>query len=437
MKTFLAIWLGQFVSLIGSGLTSFALGIYIFRETGQTTGLMLIWLFITIPTILISPFAGVLVDRWDRRWVMILSDTGAGLSTVVIALLFFSGQLEIWHIYISAAVSAVFGAFQWPAYAATTPLLVAKKDLGRANGLIELAAGISGIAAPLIAGFLISVVGLAGVILIDFGTFLFAVFMLLIIRFPRPEASAESQAGRGSLLGEAKVGVAFLAARRGLLGLLIMAAAINVVGGIAEVLITPLVLSFAPDEALSIVLAVGSVGILIGGLVMSVWGGPKRRIYGVIGFELIAAVTTMLVGFRASVLLIAGAVFALHFTYPILTGCHQAIWQTKVPADMQGRVFGLRRTIAWSLLPLAVLGAGPLVDRVFEPLLLEGGALAGNVGQVIGTGAGRGIGLVIILCGALNLVVAITAYLYPRIRLLEFELPDMVEPVVDAEGNTT
>lgn len=434
MRTFLIIWAGQFVSLVGSGLTSFALGVYIFQQTGDTAPVLLIWLFFTLPSVILSPVAGVLVDRWDRRRVMIASDTAAAMGTLFVAALLIAGRLEIWHIYLSTAVASAAGAFQGPAYGASLALLVDKEQLGRANGLYELAQAASGIAAPVIAGLLLGIIGLGGIILLDVGSFLFAVITLLLVHIPRPEVSADGLAARGTIWQEVRGGWRFVATRRGLLGLMALAAAINVVGGLAEVLVTPLVLSFSDEAALGVVQGLGGVGFLIGGLVISAWGGPKRRIRGVLIFELIAATMTIALGLRASVVMIALAFFALHFTYPILTTCHQTIWQTKVPTDMQGRVFALRRAISWLPVPLALLLAGPIVDNIFEPLMATDGAFAGSIGQWIGVGDGRGIALMIILCGALNVIAVVTAYLYPRVRYLERELPDRVESPVQVKA---
>ncbi|MGD8814610.1 MAG: MFS transporter, partial [Anaerolineales bacterium] len=168
MITFSIVWLGQCVSVIGSGLTSFALGVWIFERTGSVTQFALIGLFAALPRVLLSPLAGALVDRWDRRRAMILSDTGAGLSTLLLVLLLFSNRLEIWHIYLIVGTSAAFSTIQWPAYTAATTLLVAKKNLGRANGMVQFGLAASEILAPALAGVLILTVQLEGVILIDF-----------------------------------------------------------------------------------------------------------------------------------------------------------------------------------------------------------------------------------------------------------------------------
>ena len=167
MRTFSIIWLGQCVSIIGSGLTRFALGLWVYQHTGSVTNFALIALSSILPHLLLSPLAGALVDRWDRRKAMIFSDIGAGLSTLLIAMFFFVNRLEVWHIYLATALSSACGTFQWPAYTAAISLLVPKKNLGRANGMVQFGQAASEILTPILAGVLLVTIRLSGIILID------------------------------------------------------------------------------------------------------------------------------------------------------------------------------------------------------------------------------------------------------------------------------
>jgi DHA3 family macrolide efflux protein-like MFS transporter len=424
MGVFIIIWLGQLVSLVGSGLTSFALGLWVYQHTGSVTQFALIGLFTVLPGVALSPLAGALVDRWDRRWVMILSDTGAGLSTLIMALLFLTGQIKVWHIYLAAGASATFGTFQWPAYSAATTLLVSKKNLGRANGMVQFGRAASEILAPMLAGVLVLAIQVQGVLLIDFATFLFAATTLLIVRFPRPETTAAGQASKGSLWREAAYGWTYIAARRGLLGLLVFFAVVNFLWGMVGALIAPMILGFTSADVLGIIISVAGGGMLAGSLVMSAWGGPKRRIDGVLHFELLSGLCFLLIGLRPSAWPVAIGAFGAHWTIAIIYGSNQAIWQSKVPPDVQGRVFATQQMIARSSTPLAYLVAGPLADKLFEPLLALDGPLVGSIGQIMGVGPGRGIGLLFIVMGILKVVVTLGGYLYPHIRLVEDELPD-------------
>lgn len=424
LRTFLVIWFGQLVSTLGSGLTGFALGVWIYQETGSITLFALNLLAFTIPNLLVSPVAGALVDRWDRRWVMILSDTGAGLSTVMVALLFTMGHLEIWHVYLLTAINAAFSTFQWPAYSAVTTLLVPKSQLGRAGGMVQIGEAISALASPAVAGVLFVTIGLPGVVLVDFATYLFAVTTLLVVKVPRPPETEAGVEGRGSLLQEAAYGWKYILARKGLLGLLIIFAVTNFLTSMWNPLLPPMILEMSSPEMLGYLASLVGIGMLLGTLLMSAWGGPKRRIHGVLGFMIISGVFQMLLGLRPSLVLIAIAGFGAMFASPIINASSQAIWQSKVAPDVQGRVFAVRRMIAWSTIPLAYILAGPLADRVFNPLLVEGGALASSVGRVLGVGAGRGTGLLFMLTGFLSILAAVGGYIYPRVRHIEDELPD-------------
>jgi DHA3 family macrolide efflux protein-like MFS transporter len=420
------VWFGQLVSLVGSGLTSFALGVWVYQNTGSVTQFALISFFTTLPGIALLPLAGALVDRWDRRWAMILSDSGAGLCTLTIAILLAVGQLQVWHIYILSAVSSTFSAFQWPAYSAAITLLVPKEQLGRASGMVQFGQAGAQVVSPLLAGLLVTKIQIQGVILIDFATFLFAVFTLLLVSIPRPPATAEGKAGKGSLLREAAYGWVYVRERFGLLGLLLLFAALNLSIAAATVLLTPLVLGFADASVLGSVLSVAGGGMLAGGLVMSAWGGPKRRMQGVLGGALFGGLMLVLMGLRPNAFLIAVAAFWFPFCTQVIVGCSQAIWQSKVAPDVQGRVFAIRRMVAWSSAPLAYLVAGPLVDDFFGPLLAAEGPLAGSVGQIIGVGASRGNGLLLIVLGLFVVLMTIGAYLRPRLRLVEDDLEDAI-----------
>lgn len=428
MRTFFVIWSGQLVSTIGSGLTGFALGVWIYQETGSVTLFSLNLLAVAVPNLIVSPFAGALVDRWDRRWVMLMSDTGAGLATLSIAILYMTGNLEVWNIILATAFNSAFSTFQWPAYSAVTTLLVPKEQLGRAGGMVQIGEAVSQLLAPAAAGALFVTVGLGGVIAIDFATYLFAVLTLLFVRVPSPERSEAGKEGQGSIWKEALYGWTYISARAGLLGLLLVFAATNFFSGLVYPLIMPMLMDMTSPDVLGYLVSIVGVGMLVGTLIMSAWGGPKRRIHGVLGFLMISGFFTSMLGVSPLIPMIAIAGFGLFFTFPIINGSSQAIWQSKVDPDVQGRVFAVRRMIAWSTTPLAYLVAGPLVDRIFRPLLLEGGALSESVGQVIGVGPSRGTGFLFIVVGTVTIAVSALGYLNPHVRNVEDELPDVVIP---------
>jgi MFS family permease len=432
MNTFLTIWLGQTVSLVGSGLTGFALGVWVFEQTGSATQFALIGLSAVLPRVILSPLAGAIVDRRDRRRVMILSDAGAGLSTLAIVLLLWANQLETWHIYALTLVNAAFGTLQWPAFAATTSLLVSKKNLGRANGMVQFGQAAAEILAPALAGVLMGIIQLEGVILIDVATFVFAVITLLLVRFPKPEALAEVGPGRTPLWNDLTFGWRYISARPGLKGLLLFFAMVNFLWGMVGALITPMILAWTSRDELGLIIATAGAGMFAGSLLMSVWGGPQRRINGVLSFELLSGICFVLMGLRSSFALVAAGAFGAHVTIAVVFGSNQAIWQSKVAPEVQGRVFAAQQMVARAATPLAYLLAGPLADRVFNPLLTVDGPLASGIGQILGTGPGRGIGLIFLLMGAVKVAVVLLGRSNRHIRNVEDELPDAIPVPVDS-----
>jgi MFS family permease len=441
MTVFLVIWVGQVVSALGSSLAGFALGVWVYQQTGSATRFALIAVVSSLPGILLAPIAGALADRWNRRWAMIVSDTGAGCASLALALLFWNGRLELWHVYPLLACSSAFVTLRWPAFTAATTLLVPREHLGRAAGLTQMGSAAAEILAPALAGVLMMSIGLAGVVLIDVSTFFVAITTLLAVRVPRAEVTAAGAAARGSLLREAAFGWTYIRQRPGLLSLLALLAATNLSLGMMQVLVAPLVLSFASAAVLGRVLSVAGLGMLAGSLLMSVWGGPRNRIGGVLGFLLLQGLVLVVGGLSPSAPLIAAAGFVFLFAAPIILGSTQVLWQSKVAPDLQGRVFAVRRMVAWSTLPLGYLLAGPLADRVFEPLLAASGPLADSAGQLIGAGKGRGIALLLITLGLVVMLTVAAFFRYPRLRRLESELPDFLpeaSPVpAEAPGRVT
>ncbi len=198
MRRFLLLWIGQTISLLGSGLTSFALGVWIYQQTGEATPFALTVLFGTLPRILLAPLGGSLADRRNRKQIMLLADTGNALITAAAASIALTGNLAVWNIYLLAAFGSVFAAFQEPAFGASVVMLVPQKDLGRASGLRNLAEALGGLITPLLGGLLYGLIGLGGVMIIDFATYFFALGALLATRIPqtRPLAGATCASGR-------------------------------------------------------------------------------------------------------------------------------------------------------------------------------------------------------------------------------------------------
>jgi MFS family permease len=425
MRTFYTIWFGQFVSALGSGLTGFALGVWLYQDTGSVAYFALSILAFMIPGIFFSPVAGALVDRFPRRWMMILSDGGAGLSTLFVLVMLLSGNLVWWHILIANFFNALFNSFQWPAWSAATTMLVPQKHLGRASGITQVGDALSQIISPAIAGALFVAWGLEGVVLIDFATFLFAAFTLLVVRIPEPEVSAESRRNQGSLMTEIRFGWNYITTRKGLLYLLLFFAASNFLTGFMNPLILPMLLELSTADKVGFAASIVGVGMLAGTLAMSAWGGPRRRVFGVLGFSVWAGVAYAMLGVRPDLVWVTVWAFLMMAVFPIIAGSSQALWQAKTEPDVQGRVFSVRRMIAQFSAPVGVLLAGPLVDGVFQPAMNAGGALAIRLGPWIGVGPGRGVAALFLVLGVLQILVAVLALANPRLRRVDLEIPNV------------
>ncbi|MGE5073274.1 MAG: MFS transporter [Anaerolineae bacterium] len=427
MRTFLIIWIGQLVSLVGSQLTGFAFGVWVYDQTHSVSLLALTQVAFAAPFVLLSPLAGVLADRWNRRTAMVISDIGAGVTVALAGLLFTSGRLQPWMVIPINFFMSAFVTLMWPAYTASITLLLPKEQYGRANGFMQLGEAVPQVAGPALAGVLYVTIHLGKMALIDAVTYFFAVtLMLLLVRIPNPPRSDDGRNARGSIWSEMKFGWDYILARKGLLALLLFFLVTNFLSGVMQPLFTPLILDNWKADVLGYLSTIMGVGMLLGTLFMSAWGGGKRKVYTLFAAGLLSSLFLAAVGLRASIPLLAVCGFGFMFTLPLMSASSQAIWQVKVAPDVQGRVFAVRRTIAWSSQIIAPLLAAPLADYVFKPAMSVGGWLAPSLGPVFGVGPNRGIGLLISLLGLLNIGVVLFFFAMARIRNVETELPDHV-----------
>ena len=436
MKGFIVIWFGQFISLVGSAMTGFAIPIYIFGETQRVRELALLGLAFMLPLILFSPIAGTIVDRNKRKKMMILSDLAAGVTTIVVLILVRTGTLQVWHLYITNAINGAFQTLQWPAYSAAISVMIPKEQYGRANGLVMLAESGSNIFAPIMAGALLGFIGLQGILFIDIVTFLFAVGTLLFIFVPDPPRTKEGQAGQGSFWSETTYGFKYILQRPSLLGLQLVFFTGNFFSTLAFTAMAAMILYRTNQNAqiFAWVASAGAVGGVLGGLLMSAWGGPKKRVHGVLaGWFLSGLFGMILLGVGRIWFVWAAAAFAGNMLIPLINGSNQAIWQAKVAPDVQGRVFSVRRLIAWAVVPLANLLVIPMTDGWLEPAMREGGSLVNAFNWLVGSGPGAGIGLLFVVTGVIAALVGLSGYLFPVIRNAEILLPDHDEMELVAE----
>ncbi|MBN1312003.1 MAG: MFS transporter [Anaerolineae bacterium] len=440
MTAFWFVWTGQLVSLLGSSMTQFGITIWIYQKTDSATALAVMGALFTIPLLLMSPVVGIMVDRYNLKLMMLLSDLAAGITTIVIFYLYVTGGLELWHLYVTTVINGIFQGFQWPAYSAALSVMIPKEHYVRANSMLEIAGPGSNLVAPSLAGALLGL-GQAGgfdglrlILLIDIVTFSAAVGSLLLIYVPKPEHSESGdEAAGGNIFKEAIYGFKYIVQRPSLLGLQISFMLGNLLANMGMLsLLAPLLLARTDNNAwlFGIMQTTGAAGIVAGGLIVGAWGGFKQRIHGVLlGWAVSFLFQAVIVGLGRTepawmIGLWAAGIFCGSLPVALINGSNQSIWMAKVAPDVQGRVFSARRLIAWFAAPLGALIAGPLADFVMEPAMQSGGALAGTFGWLVGIGPGAGMSLLFIITGIIGILTSLGMYLVPVIRDAEDLLPD-------------
>ena len=426
LRTFYILLATQVFSLIGSRMTGLAVAIKVYQDTSQATPLALTAFFAALPRLVSASIAGVLADRWDRRYVMMIADAGQAVGTLLLLISFASGEFELWHLYVVALIQSVFGIFQEPAFQASVTMLVPDDHRDRANAVQQLTGPTAGIIAPIIAGVLFTIIGATGVMAIDLFTFGVAVLVVLLVHIPRPEQTAEGRAmQQGALWREALVGFQFLKERRALLYNVLHVSLVNFLITGAMVLNTAYVLSLTDDEALLGTLGGAfGVGAIIGGVIMGAWGGTRPRIHTIMPGIIVVGIGLALLGLGRSPITLGAAIIVMALPLPMINASFMSIMQIKVPADLQGRVFASLGQVSIMLTPLAYLLAGPLADQVFEPAV--GGDNWHVVAPLVGSQAGSGIGLIMFMAGTLIALATALVYLSPTIRHMEASLPDYV-----------
>ncbi|WP_091088169.1 non-ribosomal peptide synthetase/MFS transporter [Micromonospora nigra] len=421
MRRFGLVAAGQITSGTGTALTNFAIPLWIYLQTGSLVRFALFAVVGLLPGLLVAPLAGALIDRTSRRRVLLLAGTAAGSAIAVAAGLVLTDRAQVWHLYVLVGWLSIALAFQRIAFVSAVPQLVPKRFLGHANGLAQTATGLTQFMVPLIAVALLDAVGLAGILVIDVVSYLFAIGVLLAVRFPATLALRR----REGIGAEIVNGLRYALRRREFRAMLGFFAALNLFLFPALFLLSPLVLGFAGLAEVARIALTGGVGAAVGGLVMLVWGGPRRYrmravLLGTLGIALACVVT----GLRPSLLVVGAGAFGMYLALGVVNGVYNTIVQTKVPARFHGRVFALNQMVAWSTLPVGWGVIAPLAARYAEPLLQPGGALAPTVGAVIGVGPGRGTGLLYVVFGV---CIGLTALVSLRTRVLarfDDEVPD-------------
>ncbi|MFD8728289.1 amino acid adenylation domain-containing protein [Streptomyces sp. NPDC059611] len=421
MGRFLAVALGQLVTITGSALTEFALPVWIYMETGSMGKYALYAVIGMLPGILVGPLAGAVVDRLDRRRVMLAAGAVAGTTQGGLLTLLLSGSLHSWHIYVLLGMLSVALTFQRLAYASSVPQLVPKRYLGHANGITQMAFGFAQFIVPLAAVALMAGIGLKGILILDVTGYAVAITVLMLVKFPKTLPWTR----RESLVAEIRNGFAYSWKNRGFRAMLLWFAALNIFLSPLFLLVTPLVLSFDSLESVARVAVAGGAGAILGGIAMGFWGGPQRnRMQGMLGLAGLLAVASALVGVRADLWIIGIGAFGMSCALSMVNGVYTTIVQIKVPQRFHGRVFALNTLVAWSTLPIGHGIIAPAGSAFFGPMFEDGGSLTSTVGALIGTGPGRGIGFMYLLFGAAMLALVVVGLRLPVLARFDLDVPD-------------
>ena len=418
MRTFLIIWIGQFASLLGSELTNFAITLWAWEMTGQATPLSLIMVFTQIPKLLVSPFAGLWVDRYSRKHLMLLGDLVAGLSTIALLMLFLTDQLQVWHLYISGAINGLFGYIQGLAYSASLTLMVTEEHYARATALGSVQMSGSYVLAPALAGALYAATGLTGVLSVDLATFGIAMTSLALVKIPQPiEQSTEQKTSWSTLT----FGLQYLWVRPSLMALLSFWMVNSLIGSTIFAILPAMVLARSNNNPLiwGTLLAFFGMGGLLGGLTISISGGPKRRIHGVLLASALWKFGIIVLALTQQTVTKIGTALVCGFCSPFPESASQAIWMSKVEPEVQGRVFATQFFLTQLSSPIGYAIAGPLADQFFEPAMQPGGALASVFGPIFGTGLGAGMALQISIFAACGMLLAVGGYGVRQLRSME------------------
>jgi hypothetical protein len=421
VRTFLAVALTQLLSMIGTGLTSFALGIWVLQRTGSVTAFATISVLVVLPAILAMPLSGAVADRFDRRKVMLVADGVAGVMTAGLVALLALGRLELWFIYLFAGMGALAGAFQRPAYLAAITQLVPKRLLGQANGLVSLGINSGDLIAALAGGTLIGLVGLPGVVTVDVVTFLAAVTVIALVRFPdRMFLRREESFGK-----EITGGWRYVTARPQLIALVVFFCVFNYLFTFPVTLATPLLLANHGPVVLGLVTAFGGLGAALGAVLMALWGGTRQRAVGMIAGTGVLGLAVVVLGLSPYPVLIGAGLFGVYGSLLVVNAHWLSLIQAKVGLELQGRVLATNQMLAMAMMPLGFLTVGPIAGWVGRLPLVP---------PFFGAARGGGYGTTLVATGAVLVVWGGIGLLWRTLRTMDRTLPDAVAaPVITGD----
>ena len=416
LRSFLLLWSTQALSRLGSSMTGFALGIYLYQQTGSALSVALTSICSYTPYVLMSIFAGALTDRWNKRVTMLVCDALAATSTLVVLLLIQAHLLQPWHLYVINAISGLMDTVQSPASDVAVTLLTPKGFYQRASGLRSLSGSLIGIISPVLAAALMGLGGMGAVIAVDLSTFL-AAFLSLLFFIRIPEEKRPDQE-KSSILADSRAGLRFLRQNPGLLALIAYLAAINLVASVNDAARAPLLLSRegGGQTVLGLTGSVTGIATLLGSLLATFLPAPKSRVRAV-HLALLFSMSTenLFLAFGRGAGVWCVGMFLGWIVIPLMNANLDYLMRANIPVEMQGRVFACRNSLQFFTIPLGLFAGGALVDNVFEPLMAAQPATSLLV-RLFGPGKGSGAALLFALIGVLGVSICL---LFGRVRALK------------------
>ncbi len=428
MRSFTLIWFGQLVSILGSGISSFGLGIWVYDKTGSASRFAFTFLFSMLPGIIFSPIAGSLADRKNRKFIIIITDLLDAVLKLLIVGLLVTGRLEIWMIYPFNFLSSTLGTFQGPAFSAAIPLIVPKKSLGRANSMNQFLSALNTILTPILGAVLYTPLKLAGLFAIDFATFFVAIVIMLFQKIPQVYEESEHPNFFKTITADFKFTMQYIKSKTGFVKLIFSFTVLNFIANFAMVLLGPLVMANYDKTIYGLVESVLGVALFVGIFLTSALPDFKKKVRSIYLAIIVASVGLTVVGISANWYLIAAGMFLFFIPVPYANRELNILEQTKIENSALGRVGSIVGAMMQLASPIAHVSAGLLADKVFIPMFEAGGSLSGTwLDVMLGSGNSRGIGFMFIICGILLLLTCITMLFNKSVMRFEIDNPDVIE----------
>ena len=422
MKNFYKLWLGELISNIGSGMTAFALSVYVYEKTGSVSYISIITLLSFMPSIILSPIGGLLADRYDRRLLMITGDLFSGLGLIYILWNIQAGENSIVPIFVGITFSSIFTSLLEPSYRATLTDILDEENYAKASGLIQAAGSAKYLISPVIAGMILSVADIRVILLLDILTFITTCLMIFLVR---KSMNSEMQNYKQDSFKGLLEGLFIIKENRGVYSLVIIMFFVCFFMGFIQILIRPMILALSNVKTAGMMESLCALGLLIGSLWIGIAGIKKNysKILAVACF--FCGIFMSMTGVNENLAIIGISTFLFFSTLPFMNSCADVLVRVSVPNELQGRVWGLISLITQMGTVAAYIISGIMADYIFEPMFNKNGILVENIGIIIGTGKGRGIGFMLILSGIGMLIMAIVIWKNGEIREVSEKCVDL------------